>query len=154
MICRLPHVPELGHDGNFPDPLVLLFGGQRGDWQASAARELDRIASAVVRSDSSGETSVILGLLPDMFQAADVIVCWAGNGLDNLFLNEWIYLSFMLCRHRSKIVIGMDREPDHPMNNGLRFLLDQESIQYQHNVESLIAVASERCRELRGINNG
>jgi len=155
MIVRIPDSPPVNEKGHFPYPMVLLYGAVEGTWQNKAAKILSKAAKAVVCTD-------VPKLHPvhhwahalQLMEAADVVLCWNGNDKDTLYLNEWVFLSYLIGRWPTKLVCGMEREPDHPMSNSLRYLLENQRVHYQFTLEDTLSVAHEWCRELRRIPHG
>lgn len=155
MIIALPGVPPLNQRMQPPQPLVVLLGGRGGSWAAAAARQLDKSARCVVRTDTrikpSGQVhpSDAWIALSTYFLNSSVIVLWCGDGADVLCLDEWLWASYAVAAVPRQLICGIARDSDHPMVPMLAMMIRDRGIVCHQDLDDVLAATAERCRELR-----
>lgn len=126
--------------------MVVLLGGLKGPWQERAAKDLDRFAGCVLRTDTPRLSALHL---MSYAEVADLIVAWCGSLNDAFYLQEWCWATYVAMKHPGKLVLGIGQNTDHPMAEPLRDLVEHLGMRCGTELETTLATAQERCRYIR-----
>lgn len=159
-IIKMPYVPRLNTKGQPNRPMVTLLGGRMGSWQIAAAKRMVKQARVVVQTNtptapagSLHPMDANLAVLTYLEQS-DLVLIWCGKGEDALYLDEWIWASWLVAAHPDRVVCGIESGVDHPMAPTLAFVLQQRRIVHYQAIDDAVSMAQERCREIRGTYHG
>lgn len=154
-IIRIPDFPLTGQYVKPPSPVIMLFG--RSNWQPKAARELEKAAGVIIRTDVDlspmGPLHPALGWARwlEYFELADVIMGWCGNEDESFYLDQWSYFAAAAVKYPHKIRVGFESLSDHVMSDGLRFMLKELGIQFVLSLDALLTLTYEHCRQVRSV---
>lgn len=154
-IITIPDYPAIGRFNKPKKPVVLLFGRPR--WQPQITRELDKSAGVIIKSDvelaPKGPMHPVRAWASwlEYFEMVDIIFSWCGNADEAFYLDQWTYFGWALTKYPYKILAGFELDSDHPMANGLKFLMQELQMQFVLSLDAMSALAQERCRQLRSV---
>lgn len=139
-------MPPLDKNGKPPRPSVLLLG--QGEWQGKVSRELRRSDAELVLFTAGAirrlavPPALILEAITEYLTFVDVVAGWIIE--EGAYLDEWTTLAWVCGKAPDKLVLGADREANHPMTPSLLHLAQLSGAEVRSEMATFVASVRQR----------